>query len=388
MPELDSLRGVAILLVVYFHAFFWMNWRPEGAAGMSRAMRLLSLSALPGWAGVDLFFVLSGFLITGILIDSRARPAGLFFKTFYMRRALRILPLYYLVLFVVGAALLAYNEVSPSFLLYSVVYCSNIALMQGLRAEFPLVVIWSLAIEEQFYLVWPAVVKFLSARALLVILLVLCVGVPVIRALSFVHWGYVDKGLYFGTWFRFDSFAWGGLLALFVRSRLFTRKSFFILCAGLLGAAVVLGGAGARYGIATRTQLTGAALQFTLLSLVFAGCLGLLLLAGTSRYAWLVDIRPLRFFGRISYCLYLIHQFCFWTYDKTFAAFGLDSRTLLGGELPSIVLRACIVVAAAVGVSALSYRYFEAPILSLKNRYPTKTTAPEQSPDGRLMPAL
>src|SRR5690349_3754490 len=87
MPELDGLRGVAVLMVVFYHGFFWSN---GGGASTSGVMHLFIRLTQLGWLGVDLFFVLSGFLITGILIESRARPD--YYRRFYRRRTLRILP--------------------------------------------------------------------------------------------------------------------------------------------------------------------------------------------------------------------------------------------------------------------------------------------------------
>lgn len=123
MPELDSIRGLAILGVLFYHGFFWAR----DVSQFPRFERLFLRLMSPGEFGVSLFFVLSGFLITGLLIDSRDRPDYL--RRFYIRRALRILPAYYGILVILAAL----GVISHGFLLISLVYCSNLAPLFGIR---------------------------------------------------------------------------------------------------------------------------------------------------------------------------------------------------------------------------------------------------------------
>src|SRR5437764_405984 len=173
MPELDSVRGIAILGVVFLHGFYW----PYSRLHFSRAAHVFIQSTQPGWMGVNLFFVLSGFLITGILLDSSCREN--FYKRFYMRRVLRILPAYYavlLLLLILGKSNLAYFGLS-------VVYLSNVVELFGVPQFYgPL---WSLAVEEHYYLFWPAIVRRLSPRGLAAVAAGICAVVPLIRAISF-----------------------------------------------------------------------------------------------------------------------------------------------------------------------------------------------------------
>jgi peptidoglycan/LPS O-acetylase OafA/YrhL len=125
--------------------------------------RAIALVTRPGWLGVDLFFVLSGFLITGRLLDRKHAAARDYYASFYARRALRILPLYYLMLAVVGSAMLWAGEASWSFLAASAIFAPNIAMLMGLWTTAPLALLWSLGIEEQVYLVWPFLVRSLTA---------------------------------------------------------------------------------------------------------------------------------------------------------------------------------------------------------------------------------
>src|SRR5258708_484016 len=159
MPELDTLRGIAVSMVVLFHAFAFTY----GLNGLSGVPKMLVGMTMCGSTGVNLFFVLSGFLITGILLDTRSRTD--YYKRFYLRRALRILPLYYavlvLLLLVVRAGLVQ-RHVSWAFLGLSAVYLSNVTDLFGVPMQYG--VLWSLAVEEHFYLLWPAAVRALSLR--------------------------------------------------------------------------------------------------------------------------------------------------------------------------------------------------------------------------------
>jgi peptidoglycan/LPS O-acetylase OafA/YrhL len=161
MPELDTLRGVAILAVVFYHGFP----RSDAVASLPGIVRIVSAIAEREWLGVNLFFVLSGFLITGILLDSKGAPQ--YYKRFYVRRALRIVPAYLLLLLlllVLPLIGIVDRRISWSFIGLSLIYLSNFTNFFGVAMQYgPL---WSLAVEEQFYLVWPAAVRNLSRRTL------------------------------------------------------------------------------------------------------------------------------------------------------------------------------------------------------------------------------
>jgi len=145
MPELDTIRGIAVLSVFLLHAFSWQY----GGLHFGALARKFLVATQPGWVGVNLFFVLSGFLITGILLDSKEKPH--FYRSFYTRRALRILPAYYSLLIL----LLLLHSSSPGFVGLSFVYLANVTDLFGVACGYgPL---WSLAVEEHYYIFWPAV---------------------------------------------------------------------------------------------------------------------------------------------------------------------------------------------------------------------------------------
>jgi peptidoglycan/LPS O-acetylase OafA/YrhL len=353
MPELDSVRGIAVGGVVLLHAFFTQY----GSLHFGRLPRLFINATLYGWLGVNLFFVLSGFLITGILLDSKDKPQ--YFRRFYTRRALRILPAYYLLLLLL--ALL--HQASAAFLGLSFVYLANVTGLFGVFADYP--PLWSLAVEEHFYIFWPAVIYKLTRKRLTVVILAICVMEPVLRAISF-RLGYID-GLGTYTWLVADGLATGSLLAILLRTSA-SRKTIAVLSGTLLAGGFVLAGAGRPFGILTRERMLGGVFQETLIDMVFAGLLLLVLLLGTGPARRYVNNSFLRFLGYISYGLYLIHQLVFWNYDKLCRRFW-PALQPTSGHFRLVVLRFVVGGGIAIGVSYLSRTYFEERFLRLKDRF-------------------
>src|SRR5258706_4512290 len=226
IPALDGLRGVAILLVMLCHFLGLLK------TGNHRLDSLLHLGFGHGWVGVNLFFVLSGFLITGILLDAKNSPR--YFRNFYARRTLRIFPLYYGVLFVCFAILPFFpGSNSADFLAlrsrqgWLWAYCTNVKIVLDGDWKFgtPLLDLghfWSLAVEEHFYLVWPLLVFLLPTRALVKTCLTIIVIVGAARTWWVItHGSPTDTKLlpaFVLTPFRMDDLAMGSLLAVLVRS--------------------------------------------------------------------------------------------------------------------------------------------------------------------------
>src|SRR5262245_58290490 len=205
--ELDGLRGIAILMVMVHR--FWPRTGVGVAADVAGA----------GWIGVDLFFVISGFLIAGILLGTKGDPG--YFRNFYARRALRILPLYYL--FVIGVFVaFAHNAEflarsgSPFWYL---VHLGNVPEgLLGLNTPYWIAPVWSLAIEEQFYLTFPWLVKWLDVRRLTIILVSMIAIAPVIRLITMFAFPDQERVQYLFTLCRIDTIAIGCLLAVVMRS--------------------------------------------------------------------------------------------------------------------------------------------------------------------------
>jgi peptidoglycan/LPS O-acetylase OafA/YrhL len=350
MPELDTLRGIAVIGVLLLHAFYWQY------AGLSfgRLSRIFLVLTGPGWLGVNLFFVLSGFLITGILLDSRNRPN--FYRRFYTRRALRILPPYYGLL----VLLLVLRSSSAAFVGLSFVYLANMTGFFGVACDYgPL---WSLAVEEHFYILWPTVVRKLTMRRLAWVSASIVVLVPVLRAIAFSLGG---GGLDWYTWFVADGLAAGSLLAILLRNNV-SRKQVKQLCSFLLASSFLLAVLGQPFGMLTRNRLLGASLQWTTINIFFSGVLLLFLVAGSGTGKRYVNNPLLRFLGYISYGLYLDHLLAFRMYDRILRHYwpGLMPSN---GHFELVLLRFAVGGGAAIGVAYVSRRFYEERFLRLKD---------------------
>ncbi|HEX8817893.1 MAG TPA: acyltransferase [Terriglobales bacterium] len=292
MPELDIARGIAIVLVLLYHGV-----APPRYATLSPAGQLFFRLSQHGWVGVNLFFVLSGFLITGILIDSNHRTD--YFRHFYIRRALRILP----ALVVTLLLLRAVGWISWSFFGIAALFLANCVSLFGIALQYP--PLWSLAVEEHFYLIWPGMLRRFSPRTLAIPLLLIAILTPVARSWGFALSGHKSDYVPLYTWFNLDGLALGALMAIWLRQTSFRRThlkrlGWLMLVAGSTGFAL----AAAHRGAAIALSATAA-------NIASGGLLGCMLLLGTSRWSWLVARPALKFMGYISYGVYLIHVFAF-----------------------------------------------------------------------------
>jgi peptidoglycan/LPS O-acetylase OafA/YrhL len=342
LAGLDGLRGVAILLVMLFH----------------RGLR-------PGWMGVQLFFVLSGFLITGLLVEGRREAVGRYLVTFYGRRALRIFPLYFayllalLALARVGLELPGLREGLP----YAATYTYNLLDAAGATPSIVMNHLWSLSVEEQFYLLWPLVVFFLPRRPLVAVLASAVVLGPLVRLaewFAFRSHGYTAQAagdaIYVLLPSQIDAFAWGALVQL-LRPRVAGWAAgagwALVLAAGGL-VIVFAGSAPESLGYYAGMARGGG----------FVWGYSLINAAGAATVAWLAlggdgvvfGSRPLRYIGRISYGLYMLH-------------FPLNAviEWAVPGWSPHGRLVASFAV--SIGVASLSYHLFEARFLALKDAW-------------------
>ena len=275
---LDGVRGIAILLVMCAHL---MPSQPIGFVPLEYVRKVFEA----GWIGVDLFFVLSGFLITGILLDSRGRAHAL--RNFYARRSLRIFPLYFAVL--IGGLLLlpalgyTYEgqQATESNQLWLWTYTTNLFIVSEQSYFFTadglkLAHLWSLAVEEHFYLAWPLAVLYLPVRRLMGISLSIILGALLIRCVIYLN-GSAGLTNYVLTICRMDSLMFGSVLALGTRLPSATRKLRSILAvggaiSGCLLALIMLTTKG--WWIEHWTMQT---IGFSLLGIFFTACLYFLL---------------------------------------------------------------------------------------------------------------
>jgi peptidoglycan/LPS O-acetylase OafA/YrhL len=362
IPALDGLRGLAILLVVVFH----FTVRAEGSGTLRRV--LLHLSAA-GWVGVDLFFVLSGFLITSILLDAKGSDG--YFRNFYMRRVLRIFPLYYGTLFVAFAIVPLFHPVAVRNQWALWAYLANFyPAKDSAFTHF-----WSLAVEEQFYLVWPAVVLLLGRREMIAfcgVVIATALACRVGRVLN-----HKDAELtYYMIHCRMDSLAVGGLLALSAHGP--AGMTALAKPAKWVGsiALLLLGGIYVyQHGYFGYNAPLVQTIGHTLLGLFFGSLLVLTVLASRpSVLGRAFNGTTLRFFGKYSYGIYVIHGLLHPWLNSYFPLKAMPKGGLFyaawGGR---ILLGAAISTAAAVAI----WHAYEKHFLKLKRffeyRAPTLT---------------
>ena len=364
IPALDGVRGLAILLVLAH------NLDPFDGADrpLERAAELVFNS---GWVGVQLFFVLSGYLITGILLDARGAPG--YYRSFLGRRVLRIFPLYYGVL-VLALVILPALGLAPDRLLadrdhriWLWTYLINWAepLGAGVLA-FPH--FWSLAVEEQFYLVWPFVVSRTPPRRLLKVvaaLVVIAFGARLGLHLA----GAGEAGPYMFTICRMDALALGAAVAAVLRipddrERLARWRGGVPLAAGALFVVGFLATRGY-----PRSSYSDQTFGYTILAITFAALVLTAVLDHQRGHGWIgatFQIAALRSFGKYSYAIYLFHQ----PLNQMVGVPLLHRLRPQGTGLVAGCAYMAAVTAASYAMALVSYHGYEKHFLRLKRYFP------------------
>ena len=361
IPRLDGLRGLAILLVLVHH------FSPEPDTGTSRFTGHVLKLLAEGRSGVDLFFVLSGFLITGILLNTR-NDAG-YFKNFYMRRTLRIFPLYYgVILFVIFLPSLlwpswtaqiwpASGKCSTAWLW---LYGTNIACYLQLPVWPPH--FWSLAVEEHFYLVWPLLVWLCSRRVMAGVCVGFILFAIVVRAVLASLTPDTNHLVFYLTPCRLDQLAIGGLIAILFRGawghRLGNMAKYAIVpVVGLLALLLL-----------TTTELGNPILRspkLTLIALIFGLLLILVVLAPPRSILGMVFNHPvMRSIGKYSYGIYVFHALLSDPFDRCLPLQTIQHAC--GNFAVAVVVRMVILGFISYGIAWLSWHLYEKHFLNLK----------------------
>lgn len=355
IPALDGVRGLAALMVLFCHFWFWDVWKSHWWYEVAHS----------GWLGVDLFFVLSGFLITGILLDTKGRPG--YFSRFYQRRLLRIFPLYYFSILLSFAVVLFIDQRPDKLwdgydsLAWYLAFIPNVA--TALKGGWPwqtnwvgLAHLWSLAVEEQFYLLWPLVVLFLPRKGLAF----LC-GILLFAGYYFRVW---TDGIFGRPWSeasyvlpycRMDGLAAGSLLAVALRLGWLSFRDWqHELVRDVTMAAAML----------TFYQLVAGNSHWrgTLVAITFMGAVLLAQTPQSRIHRW-CQAAWLRHIGKYSYALYVFHQMFIMVYWKIFR----EPLEWLGLSLPVVqAIYHVLAFGATYGLARLSWRYLEKPFLDMK----------------------
>ena len=338
IPELQGLRGIAVLAVVLYHS----HPRFEGT--------WFYPASLWGWAGVNLFFVLSGFLITSILLEARDKPR--YFRNFYARRALRIWPVYFLVLAICYAKADWFVGLPPGQAIRTAPWWAFLLFVQNLfHLTLPPAIgpTWSLAIEEQYYFLWAPVVRVLRQPWLLAAVLgAALVASPLFRM---SHFAWITPT---HTLTHLDGIATGSLMAAGLYSLALSRRAWL----GIAGASMVAG------FTAAGTVAGGTAWLDTALSAGFGGAVLASIASTGARNPLNALLRrgPLAYLGKISYGMYMVHIMVFiyfgW-FDQRMNAYGI------AGNMAVVGFR----LAAAVAAASLLWYGFESRILRLKRYF-------------------
>lgn len=380
IPELDGIRGLAILLVILCH---YVGNPDHAALGFWINRSLLAFTI--GWSGVDLFFVLSGFLIGGILIDARNSPH--YFRAFYMRRVFRILPIYCLwtALFAVSVILgLAFFPgamgITSSDLLrvpVQLLFLQNIFIGMPHYTWMWFVVTWSLAVEEQFYLIAPPLIRFLSKRALIAGLVATVILAPVLRFLLFRYWA---PGTYLCAFFmpcRADTLSCGILLAFAWRNaRIRDRLSAHVVALQSALFVGLLGVSGLLWWLLHPINIVTVTIGYSWLAWFYSALLLTVLIHPAGWLAAVMRWRSLAWLGGISYCVYLLHDaFNFFAHRVFF-----HSDPLL--QTPSELAVTLLALLLTLALASLSWRFFEKPLIRRGHAYSYGQPKPATSRDG------
>ena len=355
--SLDGIRGIAIALVIFYHAFGDVTTTSHWAAPIVWA-------ANSGWVGVDLFFVLSGYLITGILLQTRDRSG--YFRIFYMRRFFRIFPLYYSYLFFLFLVARVHVKWRAINLLWHVFYLSNVSM--ALHDSSALVShLWSLSVEEQFYLVWPALILLVPRRhtiavigALFCLLVVIRQWFGMVSANNYVVYGIL----------HLDGLLLGSALAVFHRSsprlpRAATAAWAVLLIAGGILFTEVFHNRGLIWWSWRGSQY----LNYSLVAVAGVALVAATVYSGAhSRINHALTFRPLVALGKYSYAMYILQT----PLDAEFRIFHVHQYGVPGAILYTILLGGASFVC-ALG----TWKVLERPCLELKERwfpYPSPAT--------------
>lgn len=366
-PALDGIRGLAILLVMAYDCL-----KLPASGPVAFVARKISSS---GWLGVDLFFVLSGCLITGILLDTKGKTGYL--RSFFIRRSLRIFPLYYFALvvafFVVPALAMFFPAMQPvssrvmelsEHQWWFWTYLQNwyFTFHRDWPAIHYLNHFWSLAIEEQFYLVWPFVVALFARKSLAQFCMALVVIAFVLRVML-LNDGAPSVALYVMTVTRMDSLCLGALVAIGLRNAQVYKWMLRWCWLPIVGLGLCVVGIDVFWPVLKSGSAGAQTIGHSLMGGLFAATIFTAAVASPKHWlARILSLKWLTIWGKYSYAIYIMHRVIY--------------RLVLKIDLPemSSTLSAITVFATTLALSlvaaAVSWKFFEQPILSLKSRFP------------------
>ena len=374
IPALDGIRGIAILWVVAHNTLADFGTPPPGP------LHIVALLTNPGWIGVQVFFALSGFLITGNLLDTQR--ASNYYSVFYIHRALRILPLYFVVLFallVVVPALVetpAQLQCTADHQLWLWFFLSNWApKIDCTDYGYGFAHFWSLAVEEQFYLFWPLLIYRLRPKPLVIICVAIAAVAMIGRSIAALN-GVDSNTIYENTLFRMDALSLGSAAAALLRTPGWSKwAQRHIRVIGL--SALVLFLAGVAFTRAYNIHgLSGQTIGYSILALTGAVLVGATALLKDQRtlLTTVLNWRPLRSVGLYSYAMYVFHVPL-----HKFVGVPLLASRIDGAPTVLVLTYVAAVTCVTYALSVLSYHLLEKRFLDLKKHFAPRVTATAES---------
>jgi peptidoglycan/LPS O-acetylase OafA/YrhL len=375
--SLDGVRGVAILLVIIYH--FSSSLSVLGFANPVFGFFRI------GWCGVDVFFTLSGFLITGILLDTKSSSG--YFRSFYIRRALRIFPLYFgslLVVFLLRLALPSagvwgsyQSFFSPGSLLWPGVFLENVAILpQGAAETGVMTHFWSLAVEEHFYLLWPMLVWLVSRQRLIVIALSFLALSILARTFLYLHGTDLDR-VFALTPLRMDGLAIGAIASIIIRSGIGMDVVVRWARIGLTVSGILLF---SLLGLRHSTHQTDPMMwisAYPLVAVITATVILVSFNAGPLRRV--LSLPTLGWFGKYSFGLYVWHPII----GMILLHSQVALVTATSGKI-AILLAAAGTLGLDLIVAWISYNLWEKFFLDLKKYFPSERRRPVDVPRNAL----
>lgn len=367
-PELDLLRFFAFISVFIFHTL--PRVEPANHFGRERiaAWGFANFRAV-GSFGVCLFFVLSSFLITELLIRERASSGKVDVKAFYIRRILRIWPLYFSFLlfgYLLGHFVVAWHIEIPRFVSFLVLAGNWYVASFGMRPN-PIAPLWSISIEEQFYLTWPWLAK-LGGRTAILIMSTSLIPVSCCTIYFLAHWGQkAAAACWYNSLVQFEFFALGALTALVLRGRIPSWRIGTRLCLMVLGAALWMMAEGL-FHVRWATEQSGPTSRFIGYQFIGIGCISLLVafLGIPNNYL----PRALVYLGKVSYGLYVFHYVWFEVTSYTVIHVLSTPHGTIAVAIQSLI-SIPVELLLTILTAAVSYRLIEKPFLKLKERFTT-----------------
>jgi peptidoglycan/LPS O-acetylase OafA/YrhL len=341
--NLDGIRAFAAIIVMFFHFFQSVQ------IDSNSLVNVLKKISLFGQTGVDLFFVLSGFLITRILINSKSNPH--FFKNFIFRRIVRIFPLYYLFLFLyffIAPILLNTQFIPLNEQWFYYVYLQNIGATFNWNLNGP-EHFWSLAIEEHFYLFWPFLIYFFNQKSIKYLIAIIVVGTIFLRYLMIRN----NLSVFYFTFTRIDALAIGAGLSLLELNFVFQKKNknkFLILLLILVVPMVV-------FWIKLSGSGSLEVIKYSLLAFFYFALIGYVLCLSPNNFVnTILESKLLNFSGKISYGLYVYHPLVFLLVFKYYDFLNWKLQLMLSFTITYLV-------------AIFSYYLFENQFLKLKKYF-------------------